>query len=89
VVDHQLTAPVEQLRERARAVGGREAVLLLDADPRPLAPPPRKLVAQPRVLLLAGEQLVARGGPFFAAGDLVIRHRGLILHANRNGLQGE
>ena len=78
VVDEQLAAAVEQLRQRARAVVGREPVLLLDPDPGQLAPLPGQLVAQPGVLLLAREQLVAGGRPLLAAHDLVIGHRRLL-----------
>ena len=75
VVDEQLTAAIEQLRERARAVVGVEAVLLLDADPRQLASLARQLVAQPRVLLLADEQLLAGGRPLLAGSDPVVGRR--------------
>jgi hypothetical protein len=75
VVHEQLTAAVEQLRERSRAVVGLEAVLLLDADPGKLAPQSRQLVAPPRVLLLLREQFLAGGGPVLTAHDLVIVHR--------------
>ena len=54
VIDEQLTAAIEQLRQRARALVGREAVLLVDPNPRQLLALPRELIAQPRVLLLAG-----------------------------------
>jgi hypothetical protein len=59
VVDHELRAAVEQLRQRARAVVCVEAVLLLDSDPGQLAPLPCQLVTQAGVLLLASEQLRA------------------------------
>jgi hypothetical protein len=38
VVDEQLRASFEQLGQRLRPVLGREPVLLLDRDPRQLAP---------------------------------------------------
>jgi hypothetical protein len=65
VVDDELRAAVEQLRQLACAVVGVEAVLLLDPDPRKLPALPRQLVAQPCVLLLAGEQLLAGSCPLF------------------------
>jgi hypothetical protein len=58
VVVEQLTAAVEQLRQRARALLGFEAVLLVDRDPWQLAPLPRQLVTQAGVLLFADEQLL-------------------------------
>ncbi len=55
VVDEQLGATVEELRQRPRALVGVEPVLLLHRHPRQLAPLAGDLVAEPRVLLLAGE----------------------------------
>jgi hypothetical protein len=77
VVDEQLTAAVEQLRQRARALVGFEAVLLVDRDPWQLAPLPRQVVTQAGVLLFADEQLLAGISPFCAVHDLVIGHRRL------------
>ena len=51
VIDEQLGAAVEQLRQRARAFVRLEAVLLLDANPGQLAPLPGQLVTQAGVLL--------------------------------------
>jgi hypothetical protein len=65
MVDEQLAAAIEQLSQLARAVVRVEAVLLLDPDPRQLAPLPRQLVAQPGELLLADEQLLAGSCPLF------------------------
>jgi hypothetical protein len=75
VIDEQLAAAVEQLRQRARTGVGLEAVILLDSDPGHLAPLTRQLVAEPGVLLLAGEQLVAGNLPLLPCSDLVIGHR--------------
>src|SRR5713226_9342214 len=69
VVDEQLTAAIKELRKHARAVLGVEAVLLLDTGPWQLASLARQLVAQPGVLLLAGEQLLARGRPFLSRSE--------------------
>jgi hypothetical protein len=82
VVDEQLTATVEQLRQRARAVVGVKAVLLLHPNPGQLAAPLRQLVAQSGVLLLAGEQLAARSCPLGGIHDLVIGHRYLLSGPN-------
>jgi hypothetical protein len=62
----QLTAAVEQLHQRARAVVRLEAVRLLDPDPGQLAPLTRQLIAEAGVLLLADEQLLACISPLFA-----------------------
>jgi hypothetical protein len=45
VVDEQLGATVEELRQRPRALVGVEPVLLLDRNPRQLAALPGELVA--------------------------------------------
>jgi hypothetical protein len=79
VVDEELGATVEELRQSPRALVGLEPVLLLDRDPRQLAALPCELVAHTSVFLLASQQLLAGSLPFLAAADLVIRHRGCLL----------
>src|SRR5918995_5311809 len=79
VVDEELGATVEELRQVLRALVGLEPVPLLDRDPRQLAALPCELVAHPGVFLLASQQLLAGRLPFLAAADLVIRHRGCLL----------
>ena len=74
MIDEQLAAAVKDFRQRAWAVVGVEAVLLLDPDPGQFAPLPRQLVARSSVLLLAGKQLLAGSCPLFPCSDLVIRH---------------
>src|SRR5437764_805099 len=69
VVDEQLGAAVEQLRQAPWSVSGLERVLLLDWDPRKLSALPGELIAHPGELLLAPQQLSARGGPFFTRCD--------------------
>src|SRR5439155_16807202 len=75
VVDEQLTAAVEQVRKRARAVVGVEAVLLLESNPRQLASLPRQLVTHAGVLLLTYEQIVTGSCPLLAVYDLVLGHQ--------------
>src|SRR5436190_18851634 len=75
VVDDQLRAPVEQLRECARAFARIEAIHLLHLYPRQLASQFRQLVTEPGVLLLPSEQRLSRGQPPLACSDLVITHR--------------
>jgi hypothetical protein len=74
VVDEQLSAAVEELHQRPRALVGLEAVLLLERDPGQLAALACELVAHPGVFLLALEQLLASRLPFLTAADLVLRH---------------
>src|SRR4051812_4196075 len=86
VVDQHLRAPAEQITERSAAVGGVEAILLLDRDPGQLHPAAGHLVALMRQLLLGLEQLEARSPPLFAgssgmAGLLLGSCGHLYLHA--------
>src|SRR5215470_374491 len=74
VVDEQLRASPEQIGEGRRALIGREAVLLVDAEPGQLLPPPRQLVAAPRQLLFGLEQLQPGRKPLFTCSGLVIGH---------------
>jgi hypothetical protein len=55
VVDEQLAAPVEQVRQGARAVGIVEAVLLLDRYPGEPAPRLGQRVTTAVEVLLLGE----------------------------------
>src|SRR6478752_271709 len=59
VIDEQLAAAVEELRQCARAFVRFEAVLLLDANPGQLAPLPGQLVTKAGVIFFAREQLLA------------------------------
>src|SRR5690348_12010633 len=59
VVDKQLGAAVEKVREGLRAVLSLESVVLLDRDPGQLAPLPGELVAAPGELFLLLQQLLA------------------------------
>jgi hypothetical protein len=74
VIDEELRPAVEQLGQGPDAVVGLEAVLLLDPDPRQLAPLPRQVVAHPRVLLFAHEERLASGQPLLPACHLVVGH---------------
>src|SRR5438105_4556346 len=70
VVDEQLRAPLEQLGQRFWPVLGLEPVLLLDRNPRQLAP---MLLDAPGVLLqfpLGGQQLLASRLPLLRRADL-------------------
>src|SRR5260370_440739 len=63
VVDEELRAPPEKIRQRGASLVGLESIVLLDANPRQRLPPPRQLVAAPRVLLLRLEQVDPRCKP--------------------------
>jgi hypothetical protein len=78
VVDEQLRAPGEQIRQRDRAVAGLEPELLADGDPGQLLPPPGQLVTAPGVLLLGVEQFQPGGQPFLMRAGLVCGHCGLL-----------
>ena len=52
VVDEELRAPSEEVRQRGAPLVGLESILLVDPHPRQLLPPPRQVVAAPRELLL-------------------------------------
>jgi hypothetical protein len=53
VVDHELRAAVEQLRQGLGSVRGLERVLLVDRNPRKLPALPGEVVAYPGEFLLA------------------------------------
>ena len=74
VVDHQLRAAVEQLRQRSSPVCGLEHVLLLDRHPGKVPTLPGKLIPESCELLLALEQLRARREPLLACADAMTRH---------------
>src|SRR5207247_2517024 len=69
-VDEQLRAPLEQLGQRLRPVLGREPVLLLDRDPRPLAPLLPAALGVPLQPPFRCQQLLARRLPLLLRGDL-------------------
>src|SRR5262249_39361782 len=75
VIDEQLRAAVEEVRERFRPFVGLERVLLLDRDPRKLPAPAGELVASARMLFLRGEQLRTRRQPLLSRSHCVVEHR--------------
>src|ERR1700730_18716616 len=64
MVDDQLTASVEQVSERFLAVGGIENVVLLNLDPRQLAPLGAHLVTQTGKCLFLLQMRLAGNKPF-------------------------
>jgi len=80
VVDEELRAPAEEVWQRGAPRVGLEAVLLVDANPWQLLPPPRQLVAATREFLLRLEQLQPRREPLLACPGHVLGHRSSLLH---------
>src|SRR4051812_39397665 len=74
VVDEQLGAPVEELRQGLLPVVRLEDILVLDRYPWQLLAPAGELVALPHVLLLGVEQLAPRRQPLLAGSCPVLRH---------------
>jgi hypothetical protein len=74
VVDEQLRASVEELREGLGPVVGLERVRLVDSHPWQLAAHARELVAAPGVFLLEPQQLNACRSPLFTRSGLASRH---------------
>jgi hypothetical protein len=79
MVDEELRAPAEEVRQRGTPLFGLELIGLVDPHPGQLLPPPRQLVASPRVLLFGLEQLEPHGQPLFPRRGLVLRHCPLLL----------
>jgi hypothetical protein len=80
VVDEQLRASGEELRQRLRPLVGLKGVLLLEPHPRKLQPLPRELVASSRQLLLPLQQLDPRLQPILSRSDRVLHGSYLHLH---------
>src|SRR5262245_28579099 len=75
VVDEELRAPSEEIRQRSATLVCLESIRLVDPNPRQLLPSPRELVAVSRQLLLRLEQLEPCCEPLFTCADDVCRHR--------------
>ncbi len=75
VVDEELRATSEEVRQRGAPLVGFEAILFVDADPRQLLPLPRQRVAAPRQLFLSLEQREPRCEPLLMRAGRMVRHR--------------
>src|SRR5207245_4146423 len=75
VLDDQLAASVEQIRERLLAVRSVEHVLLLDLDPREIATLAAQSVAKSSEFLFLGQQFLASGKPLVSRYDPVLHCR--------------
>src|SRR5262245_32055230 len=78
VIDEQLRATLEEVRQRRAAVSGVEVVLLVDAHPRQVLPLTCDLIALAGQRLLGFEQLESCRQPLFA-GTGLMRGHGLLL----------
>src|SRR5215472_5670268 len=74
MIDEELRAPSEEVFERGAPFVGVEPILLVDADPRQLLPPPRQFVAVARQLLLRRQQVEPHLQPLLPRSDLMRRH---------------
>ena len=74
MVDEQLRAASEEIRERRCALIGLKLVLLIDSNPGQLLPLLREFVATPRQRLLGLEQLQPGRKPLFTCSGFVFGH---------------
>src|SRR5262249_37694486 len=79
VVDDELAAAVEELRQRLRALRALKCIWLVHAHPRQVAPLLAQLITQPRELLLLGEPRPPGLDPRFARHTLMSLHGHLSL----------
>src|SRR5262249_37803584 len=75
VIDEQLRAAVEEVRERLRPFARLEDVLPLDRDPRKVPATARELVATARMRLLGSKQLRTRRQPFLSRPNHMLDHQ--------------
>src|SRR5262249_18046667 len=75
VIDEELRAAPEEIRERSPSFLGVEPVVLVHANPRQFLAPLRELIALPCQRLFRIEQLEPRPKPFFTRSGLVCGHR--------------
>jgi len=79
VVDEELRAPSEEVRQRSTPIIGLESISLVDPDPRQVLPPSRHLIATPREILIRLEQFEPRCEPLFTCSGPVLRHCSCLL----------
>jgi hypothetical protein len=78
VVDEQLRASPEEVRQRGAALVTFEYILLVEPDPGQCLPLAGELVAVPRQRLLSVKELEPGGEPLFTCSDLVLGHVSLL-----------
>ena len=74
VIDKELRASLEQVRQRHAAPLGLERIVLVDRNPRQILPPLRQFVTAARMNLLVLKQRETGLKPFLARSDNVRRH---------------
>src|SRR5262249_35460871 len=79
MIDEELRAAAEEIRQRGVAFVGLESILLVDPNPWQFLTPLRQLVPPSRQLLLRLKQVDARCEPLLACPGLVLRHRSCLL----------
>src|SRR5262249_33554304 len=79
MVDEELRAAAEEIRQRGVAFVGLEPILLVDPNPWQFLTPLRQPVAASRQLLLRLEQVDTRSEPLLAGPGPVLRHRSGLL----------
>src|SRR5262249_25584245 len=79
VVDEELRASPEKIRQRGASLIGLESILLADRDPRQFLTPLSQLVAEMCQFLLALEQLHPCCQPLFTCSGLVRCHTSYLL----------
>src|SRR2546430_2537700 len=71
VIDDQLAAAAEKVRERLAAFRAFEHIVLLHSYPRQLAPLTAELIALPSVRFFGRQVCFTRLEPFFSGYDIV------------------
>src|SRR5579862_8753784 len=77
MINEQLRASAEEVRQRGVPFVGLESILLVDPDPRQLLTLARQLVTTPRQLLFFLEEREPSLQPFFTRPHFMLRHSSL------------
>src|SRR5215471_19122947 len=88
VLDEQLPALAEHVKQADLAVWSIEYVILADLDHRQLAPARVQRIAQPGEFLLPRQQLLAGDQPLLTRGDSWKAHRDLLSSRLRQAVSG-
>src|SRR5205814_7689717 len=80
MIDEELRAYPDKIREGCFSFIGLESVILVDSNPGQFLPPPSQLVAAPRQFLLGLEQLPPGRQPLITCSGLMLNHRFLFFH---------
>src|SRR5205814_8893987 len=80
MIDEELRASPEKIREGCFSFIVLESVILVDSNPGQFLPPPSQLLAAPRQFLLGLAQLPLRRQPLITCSGLMLNHRFLFFH---------